>query len=333
MKAGKYYILIGLSIIAFSYTIEAEWPRWIKKLTKLIDKPSDQDVCPPAIKGAITDNITAQLKQRLGQANKNTVDDASCLNKTNVFAIVQPTKKGQIKEVVTFARAHNMHVSIAAGRFSMGGQTFYPNCIILDMTKYNKMLYLDHVKKTVHVQSGITWETIQDHVDDYSLSIRAMQSSNIFSVGGSMSVNAHGMDHKAGSVAQTIQSFRLMMVDGSIKKVTQVNNPELFELVLGGYGLFGIILDVEIDLTDNVAYMPDIKLMKTTKLAQDLHSIISNPHIGIFYAHLSTSPHSMLNDAMLYQYERQTFTSKVPRLSEAKNTRFKRLILNLAKKR
>lgn len=325
--------MVGLSIIVYSDTIEAKWPRWIKEIGKLIQQPTAQDTCPPAIEGAITDNITARLKERLGQPDKNTIDDASCLNKTNVFAIVQPTKESQIKEVINFARAHDKHISIAAVRHSMGGQTFYPDSIIIDMTKYNKMLSLDHVKKIAHVQSGITWATIQDHVDDYNLSIRAMQSTNIFSVGGSMSVNAHGMDHKAGSVAQTVLAFRIMMADGSVKNVTQANDPELFELVLGGYGLFGIILDAQIGLTENVAYMPKIKFVKTTLLAQNLNNILGNPNIGIFYAHLSTSPYSMLNDALLYQYEFQTFTSKIPHLGQARHTRFKRLILNLAKKR
>jgi len=31
-----------------------------------------------------------------------------------------------------------------------------------------------------------------------------MQSTDIFSVGGSISVNAHGMDHQAGALAKSI---------------------------------------------------------------------------------------------------------------------------------
>jgi len=333
MKAKKLTgVILGASLLIASQEITA-WPKWIDKLVNLVKSPAPADTCPVGITHAITDNITAQLTQRLGKPDDNTIDDASCLNKTSVFAIVQPTQESHIKEVVDFAQAHDMHVSVAAVRHSMGGQAFFPNSIILDMTTYNKILSLDKKEKTVHVQAGTTWEIIQDHIDEFELSIKAMQSSNIFSVGGSMSVNAHGMDHKAGSVSQTIKSFRMMMADGTIKTISPTQEPKLFSLVLGGYGLFGIILDAAIELTDNVAYMPSIKIMKTNQLSKDLNNILNDPNIGIFYAHLSTSPLTLLNDAVLYMYERPSFTAKPARLGQAQHTRFKRLILNVSKKR
>jgi hypothetical protein len=125
----------------------------------------------------------------------------------------------------------------------------------------------------------------------------------------------------------------MMMADGTIKTISPTQEPKLFSLVLGGYGLFGIILDAAIELTDNVAYMPSIKIMKTNQLSKDLNNILNDPNIGIFYAHLSTSPLTLLNDAVLYMYERPSFTAKPARLGQAQHTRFKRLILNVSKKR
>jgi FAD/FMN-containing dehydrogenase len=81
-----------------------------------------------------------------------------------------------------------------------------------------------------------------------------MQSTDIFTVGGSIAVNAHGMDHRAGAVGKTIRSMRVMLADGSIQRVSRTENPELFNLVVGGYGLFGIVLDVQLDITDNEIY-------------------------------------------------------------------------------
>ena len=44
--------------------------------------------------------------------------------------------------------------------------------------------------------------------------VRAMQSTDIFTVGGSISVNAHGMDHQAGALAKSIRSMKVMLADG-----------------------------------------------------------------------------------------------------------------------
>ena len=84
--------------------------------------------------------------------------------------------------------------------------------------------------------------------------VRAMQSTDIFTVGGSISVNAHGMDHQAGALRKSIKSMRVMLADGSLQTVSATENADLFSLVVGGYGLFGVIVEAELDIADNVVY-------------------------------------------------------------------------------
>jgi FAD/FMN-containing dehydrogenase len=79
--------------------------------------------------------------------------------------------------------------------------------------------------------------------------VRAMQSTDIFSVGGSISVNAHGMDHQAGALAKSIKSMKVMLADGSLQTVSATENKDLFNLVVGGYGLFGVIVEAELDVS------------------------------------------------------------------------------------
>lgn len=78
--------------------------------------------------------------------------------------------------------------------------------------------------------------------------VQAMQSTDIFTVGGSISVNAHGMDHQAGAIAKSIRSMRLMLADGSLRTVSPTQDKELFDLVVGGYGLFGVIVEAELSI-------------------------------------------------------------------------------------
>ena len=86
-----------------------------------------------------------------------------------------------------------------------------------------------------------------------------MQSQNIFTVGGSLSANAHGRDIRYGSLIDTVRSFRLLKADGEI--ITVKPDDDLFTVVIGGYGLFGVILDVELSLTRDELYK-----METTSL-------------------------------------------------------------------
>jgi FAD/FMN-containing dehydrogenase len=137
----------------------------------------------------------------------------------------------------------------------MGGQAFYKNNLVLNMKGFNK-IQLNEAEKTITVQSGATWHDIQNFLHP-KYAVKAMQSTDIFTVGGSISVNAHGMDHLAGSVGSSIRAMRVMLADGSIVDVSREENPELFNLVVGGYGLFGVILDVDLEIVDNDVYQTE----------------------------------------------------------------------------
>ena len=85
---------------------------------------------------------------------------------------------------------------MAGVRHSMGGHAFAPAPCVLDMTRFNAHP-LDAERRIVTVQSGATWHDIQHQLHP-RFAVKAMQSTDIFTVGGSISVNAHGMDHRAG---------------------------------------------------------------------------------------------------------------------------------------
>ena len=47
--------------------------------------------------------------------------------------------------------------------------------------------------------------------------------------------------------------FTLVDAAGELRECSRTKNPELFRLAVGGYGLFGVILDVDLEIVDNGA--------------------------------------------------------------------------------
>ena len=84
------------------------------------------------------------------------------------------------------------------------------------------------------------------YLDKRGKSVAIMQSNNSFTVGGSISVNCHGWQYGKPPIASSVESIRMMLADGSIVDCSRTQNKELFSLALGGYGLFGVILDVDL---------------------------------------------------------------------------------------
>lgn len=259
------------------------------------------------------------------------INDASCLNRTPIHGIVQVRTEADIQNALTFARENGRKITLAGVRHSMGGQAFYNDAVVLDMRAFNA-ISLNEAEQTITVQSGATWHDIQNQIHP-KYAVKAMQSSDIFTVGGSIAVNAHGMDHQVGSVGRTIRSMRLMLTDGTIQTLSPSENPELFRLVIGGYGLFGIVLDATLEITANVIYEPGRRVIHYESFpAVFANELAPNPGLGLMYSHLSTAPQSLLREMLIYTYEQREIPDAVIEpLGEVSATKLRRFVLNFSK--
>jgi FAD/FMN-containing dehydrogenase len=259
------------------------------------------------------------------------VNDASCLNKTAVYGVVKIATVEDIRNALEFARDNHLKVAIAGQRHSMGGQSLVEKGLILDLRPFNQ-IRLDKTAKIATVQSGATWAQVQHLIDQDGLAVQAMQSINVFTVGGALSVNAHGIAHRPGPLASTVKSFRIMLSNGEIKTAAPNENPELFRLALGGYGLFGVILDADIQLVDNEMYRLKTQYMSYRDFARYYdNSIGEDDKFGLVYGRLSVSPSSYLTEAAIHTYEKTDFEGKLPALTPVAHDRLDRLIINFSK--
>lgn len=260
------------------------------------------------------------------------IDDVSCLNATAIHGTVQVKSVEDIQAAIAYARANNLRISATGARHSMGGQAFARGNLILDMTAFNAIT-LNEREKTVTVEAGATWHDIQNRIHP-RFAVKAMQSSDIFTVGGSVSVNAHGMDHQVGALMRTIRSLQVVMADGSVRRVTPQSDPDFFSLIVGGYGLFGIIAGAELEVADNVIYRTGRSVIPTSDFPTYFaEAIAANPDIGLFYGHLSTAPgDGFMREMLAYTYTRAGDPIvDLPPLGEIGMVKARRLILNLAK--
>lgn len=229
--------------------------------------------------------------------------DYSRLHPVKVERVIKGKEEDQLVSLVHQAREHNWTISIAGRRHSQGGHTYYKDGIVVDMTAYNQVIAFDPKEKWIRIQSGATWKDLQDVINPYSLSVKTMQSQSIFTIGGSISINAHGRDIRNGSLIKSVESFRLLTADGQIKDVSRTNNAELFPLALGGFGLFGIILDVTLILTDNELYEMTSEKMTVSAYADYFQKKIhESPDIHMHIARISVAPDSFLRDMYAINY-------------------------------
>lgn len=183
------------------------------------------------------------------------LEDASRLHRVRVAELVTPPGEPAeaervIGEVLARARSSGTPVAIAGARHSMGGQSLAQDGIVVDTTAM-AWIEVDAAARTARVGAGTTWSALLDVLDPLGLSVAIMQSNDSFTVGGSISVDCHGWQTGRPPIASSVLSMRVMTTDGALHELSRDREPELFGLVLGGYGLFAVIVEVELELVPN----------------------------------------------------------------------------------
>lgn len=224
--------------------------------------------------------------------------------KERVHEVIHIKTQEDIVKAIEKARLEKRNITIAGRRHSMGGQTLLTDSIHLDMLGFDRVIYNPQTK-TLTAQAGATWKKIQVILDQNGRSIRVMQSDNIFTVGGSVSVNVHGWQVGDPPIGSTIHAMTVITADGKVRRIAPDEEQALFRAVIGGYGMYGVIVDVELKTTENTNLIFQSQFMKPKDLAHRFEEhVTNNPRAELAYARLSVDQSSLFEEAGLFWYER-----------------------------
>ncbi len=182
-------------------------------------------------------------------------DVHSQLNATTVAQIERPATLTDLQAIVGRAAAGGMQVSVAGGRHAMGGQQFLADSLHIDMSALDRVLGSDSVRGLLHIEAGADWpkmiagSQMMEAGPGGSWGIRQKQTGvDAVSFGGSISANAHGRGLLMQPIGDDIEDLTLVNAAGESLVCSRNENTELFSLVIGGYGLFGVIYSATLRL-------------------------------------------------------------------------------------
>jgi FAD/FMN-containing dehydrogenase len=254
---------------------------------------------------------------------KQTIDDFSQLNSTQITAYLTPSSYEEIGAHLHYAQNNHYAISVMGSRHSQGGHTFSENGIVIHLKNLNNILNFDPEQNTITVQTGITWKEVQDFLNAHNRAVKIMQFANLFTVGGSLSVNANGIDPHCGPFIESVRSIKIMLADGNIVTANRDENAELFRLAIGGYGLFGIILEATLDIVENILYKRESRTCSLDEYIEFVQTIPDNTSLGFHFAHIrfNTLGKKLFKDVLSMQFTQVD----EPSLSKRKIKKCKRL--------
>ena len=195
------------------------------------------------------------LQPQVAETGPVVNDIHSQLNATRVREVVTIRSASDLQRALRRAETAGQAVSIAGGRHAMGAQQFAEGSIMLDLTSLNRVRSFDRARGVVDVEAGIMWPAL---VDDL---LRAQEGrarqwgiaqkqtgADRLTIGGALAANVHGRGLKMKPFIGDVESFVLIDARGNARTCSRTENPELFRLAIGGYGLFGPIASVKLRL-------------------------------------------------------------------------------------
>ncbi len=182
-------------------------------------------------------------------------DVQSRLNRTETARIVRPKTSEEIRNEIQKAAADGIAVCPSGALHSMGGQQFAASGVSMSSSKLKKIGPLDREGRTIWVQSGVTWPELVGWLHETqrgasgTLSIIQKQTgADEMTLGGALSSNIHGRVLGRRPIVADIEEFYITNARGGRVLCSRENNPELFSLAIGGYGLFGFVDSIRLKL-------------------------------------------------------------------------------------
>jgi FAD/FMN-containing dehydrogenase len=178
----------------------------------------------------------------------DTVNDVhSRLNATRVAGIIAPRDLDELVAAVKDAAARRLPVAVAGGRHAMGGQQFCEGGLLIDMRGMNAVLGFDAARGLLEVEAGAMWPQLIEAThalqgDAIRWGIRQKQTgADDLTIGGTIAANGHGRGLLMQPFVDDVESITVVTAAGDVVRCSREQNGELFSLVNGGYGLFGIV--------------------------------------------------------------------------------------------
>lgn len=254
---------------------------------------------------------------RLDQTPSGTImNDASGLSTTPIHKHLVLSENADdaliaaIRKELVEAGAANRSFNVGAARHSMGGQAIPRDGTAV--TFDNGTVEIDSANRRYKVHAGARWSEVIAALDPNGWSPAVMQSNNDFGVAATFSVNAHGWPVPYGPMGATVRSLRMILPSGDLVACSPAENADLFNMAMGGYGLVGVILNLEVDMVPNARLVPTFETMAASAFPTAFQAAIEESAVAMAYGRLNVERASFFEQALLVTYRQTDDQSALP---------------------
>ncbi len=204
-------------------------------------------------------NSSLQNKKISGWANTN-------FRSSEIF---KPKTISEIKEIVKKVKSEGKKIIPRGSGCSYGDEALGE--VVIDFTSMKEILEWNKDSGILKVQSGAMFKDCLSHCLKDGWTLPVIPGTRYVSMGGALANNIHGKNSfKIGNFGEWVKEFKIITASGEENACSRELNNELFFAVIGGAGLFGIVVEITIQLIRTPS--PYLSVQKVT--APNLDKIV-----------------------------------------------------------
>ena len=151
-----------------------------------------------------------------------------------------------VADAVKLARTLNLEVAIRGGGHNVAGRATIDNGLMIDLAPM-KGIYVDPRAKLARAQGGVLWKEYNRETQVHGLATTGGVVGTTGIAGLTLGGGLGWLMPKHGLALDHLRSVELVMADGSVRRASAEEHPDLFWAVRGGGGNFGIATSFEFE--------------------------------------------------------------------------------------
>ena len=161
--------------------------------------------------------------------------------------IERPTSELEVVEVVRRAVAERLRVKVVGSGHSFTGIAV-PDEVMVDLTRMNRVINVDHTRGVITVQAGIVLSDLNAYLELHQLSMPNLGDVTYQTLAGAVSTSTHGTGLQRTGLAAQIRAFKLVAASGEVLACDPGQNAEIFHCGRVSLGALGVITEVTLNV-------------------------------------------------------------------------------------
>ena len=161
--------------------------------------------------------------------------------------IERPASESEVVEVVRRAVAERLRVKVVGSGHSFTGIAV-PDEVMVDLTRMNRVVNVDHTRGVITVQAGIVLSDLNAYLELHQLSMPNLGDVTYQTLAGAVSTSTHGTGLQRTGLAAQIRAFKLVTASGEILTCDPEQNTEIFHCGRVSLGALGVITEVTLNV-------------------------------------------------------------------------------------